>query len=87
MIANLCRLIRHEVGGNEPEFRTQYVAHCVHALPNGIVEQVRIALRSLGLGMAEQFAHNRQRGAAADEQRRERMAQIVNANAMDVQRG
>ncbi len=43
------------------------------------VEKVGVALVGLHLSMAEQLADHRQRHAARDEQRREGVAQIVNA--------
>lgn len=47
----------------------------------GIVEQMSVALRGLHLRMAEELADHRKRHPARNEQRREGMAQIVDADA------
>lgn len=60
--------------------RPQHIADLFKPRAKGIVEQVVIALRGLNLSVAKKLADHRQRRAARNQQRRERVAQIVDAN-------
>ena len=59
----------------------QHIADLFEPRAKGIVEQVGVTLRGLDLRVAEELSDHRQRHAARNEQRREGMAQIVDADA------
>lgn len=65
---------------NQPRLRPQHIADLFEPGAEGIVQQVGIALRGLNLCMAQKLADHRQRHPARNEQRRERMAQIVDTD-------
>ncbi len=67
-------------GLNQPRLRLQHIADLFKPCAKGIVEQVGVALRGLNPRVAEQLADHRQRHAARNEQGRESMAKVVDAN-------
>ena len=65
---------------NQPRLRPQQIADLFEPGAKGIVEQVGIALRCLNLRVAEELADHWQRHAARDEQRREGVAEVMDAD-------
>jgi hypothetical protein len=67
-------------GLNQPRLRPQHIADLFKPRAKGIVEQVGVALRGLNLSVAKKLADHRQRHAARNEQRREGVPQIMDAD-------
>ena len=69
----ICRL-------NQPRLGPQHVADVFEPGAKGIVEKVGVALRGLNLRVAEELADHRQRHAARNQQRREGVAKVMDAD-------
>ena len=74
---------RHELGALGA-VAGNHGAGTLDGLALGAVEQVSVALGSLGLGVAEQLSDQREGGAAAGEHRGERVAQVMYAQADEI---
>ncbi len=65
---------------NQPRFHPQHIPDLFEPGAKGIVEQMGIALGGLNLRMAEELADHRQRHAARNEQGREGVAKVMDAD-------
>ena len=66
------------------EPRLQHLTHRIDPCPQRCIDQVRIALGGADLGVAEEAANHFQRCAARDQQGREGVAQVVDADVGDL---